>query len=186
MKFGISFTLTRMNQAGALVHVYTDGSVQLNHGGTEMGQGLFVKVAQVVAEEFGIPLDRVKITATTTEKVPNTSPTAASSGSDLNGKAAQAAARTIRERIAEVVAARVRRVDPAEHRVPRRRGARRRAQACRSRDGAPHLRIERVQLSATGYLSHAEDPLRHARRIRAGRSTTSPMARRCRRSRSTR
>lgn len=105
VKFGISFTLTRMNQAGALVHVYTDGSVALNHGGTEMGQGLFVKVAQVVAEEFGIPLERVKITATTTAKVPNTSPTAASSGSDLNGKAAQAAARTIRERIAKVVAA---------------------------------------------------------------------------------
>jgi xanthine dehydrogenase large subunit len=105
VKFGISFTLTRMNQAGALVLVYTDGSVQLNHGGTEMGQGLFVKVAQVVAEEFGIPLDRVKVTATTTAKVPNTSPTAASSGSDLNGKAAQAAARTIRDRIARVVAA---------------------------------------------------------------------------------
>ena len=105
VKFGISFTLLKMNQAGALVHVYTDGSVQLNHGGTEMGQGLFVKVAQVVAEEFGIPLERVKITATTTAKVPNTSPTAASSGSDINGKAAQAAARTIRERIAGVIAA---------------------------------------------------------------------------------
>ena len=105
VKFGISFTLTRMNQAGALVHVYTDGSVQLNHGGTEMGQGLFVKVAQVVAEEFGLKLDRVKITATTTAKVPNTSPTAASSGSDLNGRAAQVAARAIRERIAKVVAA---------------------------------------------------------------------------------
>ncbi len=104
VKFGISFTLTRMNQAGALVHVYTDGSVMLNHGGTEMGQGLYVKVAQVVAEEFGIALDRVKITATTTEKVPNTSPTAASSGSDLNGKAAQAACRTIRARIAGVIA----------------------------------------------------------------------------------
>jgi xanthine dehydrogenase large subunit len=104
VRFGISFTRTRMNQAGALVHVYTDGSVHLNHGGTEMGQGLFVKVAQVVAEEFGIPLDRVKITATTTGKVPNTSPTAASSGSDMNGKAAQAAARTIRDRIAKVVA----------------------------------------------------------------------------------
>jgi xanthine dehydrogenase large subunit len=104
IKFGISFTLTHMNQAGALVHVYTDGSVQLSHGGTEMGQGLYVKVAQVVAEEFGIALDRVKIKATTTEKVPNTSPTAASSGSDLNGKAAQAAARTIRDRIAKVAA----------------------------------------------------------------------------------
>jgi xanthine dehydrogenase large subunit len=104
VKFGISFTLTHMNQAGALVHVYTDGSVQLNHGGTEMGQGLYLKVAQIVAAEFGIGLDRVKITATTTAKVPNTSPTAASSGTDLNGKAAQAAARTIRQRMATVAA----------------------------------------------------------------------------------
>jgi xanthine dehydrogenase large subunit len=104
VKFGISFTLTHMNQAGALVHVYTDGSVALNHGGTEMGQGLYLKVAQIVAAEFGIGLDRVKITATTTAKVPNTSPTAASSGTDLNGKAAQAAARTIRQRMAGVAA----------------------------------------------------------------------------------
>ena len=89
VKFGISFTLTHMNQAGALVHVYQDGSVHLNHGGTEMGQGLYIKVAQVVAEEFGIAMERVRITATTTAKVPNTSPTAASSGSDLNGMAAQ-------------------------------------------------------------------------------------------------
>jgi xanthine dehydrogenase large subunit len=104
VKFGISFTLTHLNQAGALVHVYTDGSVQLNHGGTEMGQGLYVKVAQVVAEEFGIALERVRITATTTAKVPNTSPTAASSGSDMNGMAARAAAVTIRERMAGVAA----------------------------------------------------------------------------------
>lgn len=104
IKFGISFTLTHMNQAGALVHVYSDGSVQLNHGGTEMGQGLYIKVAQVVAEEFGIGLDRVKITATTTAKVPNTSPTAASSGTDLNGMAARIAARTIRDRLADFAA----------------------------------------------------------------------------------
>jgi xanthine dehydrogenase large subunit len=104
VKFGISFTLTHMNQAGALVHVYTDGSVMLNHGGTEMGQGLYTKVAQVVATEFGLSVDRVKITATTTAKVPNTSPTAASSGSDLNGKAAQYAAIAIRERMAGVAA----------------------------------------------------------------------------------
>ena len=88
VKFGISFTLTHLNQAGALVHVYQDGSVQLNHGGTEMGQGLYQKVAQVVAEEFGIGMERVRITATTTDKVPNTAPTAASAGSDLNGMAA--------------------------------------------------------------------------------------------------
>jgi xanthine dehydrogenase large subunit len=102
VKFGISFTLTHLNQAGALVHVYTDGSVHLNHGGTEMGQGLFQKVAQVVAEEFGIGMDRVRITATTTDKVPNTAPTAASSGSDLNGMAARIASRQIRDRMAEV------------------------------------------------------------------------------------
>lgn len=99
VKFGISFTLTHMNQAGALVHVYQDGSVHLNHGGTEMGQGLYIKVAQVVAEEFGIAMERVRITATTTAKVPNTSPTAASSGSDLNGMAAKIAAGTIKNRM---------------------------------------------------------------------------------------
>ncbi|MGZ5829913.1 MAG: xanthine dehydrogenase molybdopterin binding subunit, partial [Xanthobacteraceae bacterium] len=99
VKFGISFTTRHLNQAGALVHVYQDGSVHLNHGGTEMGQGLFVKVAQVVAEEFGIDLDHVKITPTTTAKVPNTSATAASSGSDLNGMAARAAAATIKARL---------------------------------------------------------------------------------------
>jgi xanthine dehydrogenase large subunit len=104
VKFGISFTTTFLNQAGALVHVYTDGSVHLNHGGVEMGQGLFIKVAQVVADELGVPLDRVLITATSTEKVPNTSATAASSGSDLNGKAAQLAARAIKARLARVAA----------------------------------------------------------------------------------
>ncbi|MCE8472494.1 molybdopterin-dependent oxidoreductase, partial [Rhodovulum sulfidophilum] len=85
VKFGISFTLTHLNQAGALVHVYQDGSVQVNHGGTEMGQGLYQKVAQVAAHAFGLPMAAVKITATDTGKVPNTSATAASSGSDLNG-----------------------------------------------------------------------------------------------------
>lgn len=104
IKFGISFTATLYNQAGALVHVYTDGSVLLNHGGTEMGQGLFTKVAQVVAQEFGIGLDQVRVSATDTSKVPNTSATAASSGSDLNGKAAQAAARTIKQRLATFAA----------------------------------------------------------------------------------
>jgi xanthine dehydrogenase large subunit len=106
VKFGISFTLTMLNQAGALVHVYKDGSVQVNHGGTEMGQGLHIKVAQVVADEFGIGIDKIKVTATSTGKVPNTSATAASSGSDMNGKAAQAAARTIKQRLDEVAAGR--------------------------------------------------------------------------------
>jgi xanthine dehydrogenase large subunit len=99
VKFGISFTATWYNQAGALVHVYTDGTVALNHGGTEMGQGLYIKVAQVVAQAFGIGLDEVKITATTTGKVPNTSATAASSGSDLNGMAALDACETIKARL---------------------------------------------------------------------------------------
>jgi xanthine dehydrogenase large subunit len=99
VKFGISFTLTHLNQAGALVHVYQDGSVHLNHGGTEMGQGLFQKVAQLAAEEFGIGLDRVHITATSTDKVPNTSATAASSGTDLNGMAVQFATREIKARL---------------------------------------------------------------------------------------
>ncbi|WP_022702696.1 xanthine dehydrogenase molybdopterin binding subunit [Pseudorhodobacter ferrugineus] len=104
VKFGISFTLTHLNQAGALVHVYQDGSIHLNHGGTEMGQGLFLKVAQVAASVFGVGVDLIKITATDTAKVPNTSATAASSGSDLNGMAAQAACLTIRDRMAAFLA----------------------------------------------------------------------------------
>lgn len=104
VKFGISFTTTFLNQAGALIHVYSDGSVMLNHGGTEMGQGLNTKVAQVVAEEFQIDISNIKITATTTDKVPNTSATAASSGTDMNGKAAQNAAATIKARLVEFAA----------------------------------------------------------------------------------
>ena len=105
VKFGISFTLTHLNQAGALVHVYADGSIHLNHGGTEMGQGLHSKVAQVAADRFGCDLARVKVTATDTGKVPNTSATAASSGADLNGMAVKAACDTIRDRMAEALAA---------------------------------------------------------------------------------
>ncbi|MBL6597283.1 MAG: xanthine dehydrogenase molybdopterin binding subunit [Alphaproteobacteria bacterium] len=149
VKFGISFTTTFLNQAGALIHVYTDGSVHLNHGGTEMGQGLFIKVAQVVAEEFQIDLDRIKISATNTGKVPNTSATAASSGSDMNGMAALAAARTIRERL---VAFAARRFGVAESDVTFR--------ANRVRAGDHELSfaelvklayLDRVQLSATGF-----------------------------------
>ncbi|AZQ69346.1 xanthine dehydrogenase molybdopterin binding subunit [Silicimonas algicola] len=106
VKFGISFTLTHLNQAGALVHVYQDSSIHLNHGGTEMGQGLFQKVAQVAASRFGVGPERVKITATDTGKVPNTSATAASSGSDLNGMAVQVACDAIRDRLAVFVAER--------------------------------------------------------------------------------
>ncbi|MCJ0762193.1 xanthine dehydrogenase molybdopterin binding subunit [Variovorax terrae] len=104
VKFGISFTATLFNQAGALVHVYLDGSVQVNHGGTEMGQGLNTKVAQIVADELGVPFERVRSTAADTSKVPNASATAASSGTDLNGRAAQYAARHVRDNLAAFVA----------------------------------------------------------------------------------
>ena len=104
VKFGIAFNVTHLNQAGALVHVYVDGSILVNHGGTEMGQGNNTKVMQVVAHELGVDLDRVRATATNTSKVANTSATAASTGADLNGKAAQDAARKIRDRLAAFVA----------------------------------------------------------------------------------
>jgi xanthine dehydrogenase large subunit len=100
VKFGISFNVVHLNQAGALVHVYSDGSILVNHGGTEMGQGLHTKMAQVAAHELGVSFDSVRVTATDTQKIANTSATAASSGADLNGKAVQDAARQIRERLA--------------------------------------------------------------------------------------
>ncbi|MEM7563890.1 MAG: xanthine dehydrogenase molybdopterin binding subunit [Pseudomonadota bacterium] len=104
LKFGISFNVVHFNQAGALVHIYTDGTVLVNHGGTEMGQGLHTKVSQVVAIELGIDISRVRATANDTSKVANTSATAASTGSDLNGKAAQDAARQLRNRLSQFVA----------------------------------------------------------------------------------
>ena len=113
VKFGISFNATFFNQAGALVNVYTDGTVLVNHGGTEMGQGLHTKVLHVVADTLGVPLHAVRVSATDTSKVPNTSATAASSGSDLNGKAAEAAALAVRQRMAEVAAKELG-VDPGE------------------------------------------------------------------------
>ncbi|AWZ19351.1 xanthine dehydrogenase, B subunit [Roseovarius sp. TM1035] len=149
VKFGISFTLSHLNQAGALVHVYQDGSVHLNHGGTEMGQGLFQKVAQVAAACFGLPLEAIKITATDTAKVPNTSATAASSGSDLNGMAVQAACDTIRDRMAACLA--------AHHAVPPEEVQ---FDGGRLRVGTAHLSFaeaarfcyeQRVSLSATGF-----------------------------------
>ncbi len=112
VKFGISFNLVHLNQAGALVHVYGDGSVLVNHGGTEMGQGLNTKVAQVVAHELGVDFEMVRSSATDTHKVANTSATAASTGSDLNGKAAQDAARQIRDRLAAFAAERYARAPP--------------------------------------------------------------------------
>jgi xanthine dehydrogenase large subunit len=104
VKFGISFTATLFNQAGALVHVYTDGSVQVNHGGTEMGQGLHTKVAQIVADELGVAFEQVLATASDTSKIPNASATAASAGTDLNARAAQYAARNVRDNLAQFVA----------------------------------------------------------------------------------
>ena len=106
VKFGISFNVVHFNQAGALVHVYTDGTALVNHGGTEMGQGLNTKVCQVVAAELGLGLEKVRVTATDTSKIPNTSATAASTGFDLNGMAAKDAARQIRQRLAVLAAAR--------------------------------------------------------------------------------
>jgi xanthine dehydrogenase large subunit len=103
VKFGISFTATLFNQAGALVHVYLDGSVEVNHGGTEMGQGLNTKVAQIVADELGVAFERVRVSATDTSKIPNASATAASAGTDLNGRAAQFAARHVRDNLAQFV-----------------------------------------------------------------------------------
>ena len=138
VKFGISFTLTHLNQAGALVHVYADGSVHLNHGGTEMGQGLFQKVAQVAAARFGIGTDMVRITASDTAKVPNTSATAASSGSDLNGMAAQAACDTIRDRMAACLAA-LHQADPA---------------AVRFADGQVHVGTVAIPFGRAAALCH--------------------------------
>jgi len=154
VKFGISFTTTHLNQAGALVHVYKDGSVHLNHGGTEMGQGLFTKVAQVVAAEFGIEIDQIRITPTTTAKVPNTSATAASSGSDLNGMAALNAARAIRERLARYASERYG-VPPTEieflpGRVRIGQGEK------RFRDLVGEAYIARVSLSSTGFYATPE------------------------------
>ncbi|MDG4647249.1 xanthine dehydrogenase molybdopterin binding subunit [Roseibacterium sp. SDUM158017] len=149
VKFGISFTLTHLNQAGALVHVYQDGSIHMNHGGTEMGQGLFRKVAQVAADRFGVAPERVKITATDTGKVPNTSATAASSGSDLNGMAVKAACDEIRARIAAVVAPELQ-AEPAsvvfEHGMVRANGA-----AMSFEEAVTKTYMARVSLSATGF-----------------------------------
>ena len=150
-KFGISFNVPRLNQAGALVHVYTDGSVHLNHGGTEMGQGLFIKVAQVVASVFGIALEDVRVSATRTDKVPNTVATAASSGSDLNGMAALNAATAIRNRMADV-ATRVlgTTADAIEFRQGRVYAGN---ESISFADLAQLTWDERVSLSATGYYA---------------------------------
>ena len=151
VKFGISFTLTFLNQAGALVHVYQDGSVHLNHGGTEMGQGLNQKVAQVAADVFGLDPAVVKITATDTGKVPNTSATAASSGSDLNGMAAKAACEVIRGRMAACLAA-LHQIDAAQVRFA---GGRVRVAAAdySFAEAAARVYQARVSLSSTGFYA---------------------------------
>ncbi len=149
VKFGISFTASFLNQAGALIHIYTDGSIHLNHGGTEMGQGLNVKVAQVVAEVFQVDIDRVQITATNTDKVPNTSPTAASSGADLNGKAAQNAAEILKQRLVEFAA---KHYQCDESRVEFRNGHVRVGEHVISFDTlAQQAWMGQVSLSSTGY-----------------------------------
>jgi xanthine dehydrogenase large subunit len=149
VKFGISFNATLFNQAGALVQVYTDGTVLVNHGGTEMGQGLHTKIVQVVAAELGIPISAVRISATDTSKVPNTSATAASSGTDLNGKAAQMAAATIRQRLIDwacgtqgVTAEQVRFIDGEAHLA---------ARSMPFAELVQHAYAARIQLSATGF-----------------------------------
>ncbi len=149
VKFGISFTATHLNQAGALVHVYSDGSIQLNHGGTEMGQGLMVKVAQVVAAEFAVPLSAIRIMPTSTAKVPNTSATAASAGTDLNGMAAREAAKAIKERLV-AFAAKLFACDEAE--VAFVNGeVRAGAKAMTFAEMTHAAYMARVSLSATGY-----------------------------------
>jgi xanthine dehydrogenase large subunit len=151
VKFGISFTTTHLNQAGALVLVYADGSIQINHGGTEMGQGLYIKVAQVVADVFAVPIDQVRITATRTDKVPNTSATAASSGADLNGMAAYNAAMTIRDRLTAFFGRTFGCAEPDVHFTPEGviAGTERLtfAQLCRK------AHIGRISLAATGFYA---------------------------------
>jgi xanthine dehydrogenase large subunit len=150
VKFGIAFTATAMNQGAALVHIYTDGSVHLNHGGTEMGQGLLTKVAQMVAEEFQIDVARVHITATNTGKVPNTSATAASSGTDVNGEAARDACRTLKARLAQHCAATYG-VRPEEVVFAGNRIEVGRARTLGFAQLAREAYLARIPLSATGY-----------------------------------
>jgi len=151
VKFGISFTTTHLNQAGALVLVYADGTVHLNHGGTEMGQGLHIKVAQVVADVFGLPVEAVKVSATRTDKVPNTSATAASSGSDLNGMAALDAATKIRDRLAGV-AAQIFGCEASEIAFTR-AGVTGNGETCAFDDLSRRAHLARVPLSATGFYA---------------------------------
>jgi len=154
VKFGISFTVKHLNQAAALIHIYSDGSVQLNHGGTEMGQGLLVKIQQIVAQEFGISIDRIAVMATRTDKVPNTSATAASSGTDLNGMAALQATITLRKRLVDYLAMR-HEVAPSSVSFSNERICVVLGDSKSSSYTWPELikaaYLDRIQLSATGY-----------------------------------
>jgi len=157
VKFGISFTNASFNQAGALVLVYRDGTVHVNHGGTEMGQGLHTKIRQIAADALGVALSSVRIMPTRTDKVPNTSATAASSGSDLNGAAVRVACATLRDRLAEVTARRMH-VEPEhvtfrEGRVRAERGARPVAGSLAFAEVVEHAYLERVPLFATGFYA---------------------------------
>ncbi len=151
VKFGISFTTTHLNQAGALLHLYADGSILINHGGTEMGQGLYVKVAQIVANAFAVELGRVKVSATVTDKVPNTSATAASSGADLNGMAALNAANTIKARLKQFAAVKWA-CDPSQVDFTA-QGLRAGDQLIAFSDLCRAAHMGRISLSATGYYA---------------------------------
>ena len=165
VKFGISFTATHYNQAGALLHLYNDGTLLLNHGGTEMGQGLFTKVAQVVAQELGVPVGAIRVSASDTSKVPNASPTAASAGSDLNGMAARDAARTLRERLATYAA---RRFDCDAQIVEFRDGVVRAGPNVLPFAELAHMAyFARVQLSAIGF--YATPKIHYDRKTLSGR-----------------
>ena len=165
VKFGVSFTTTHLNQAGALIHIYADGSIMLNHGGTEMGQGLYIKVAQVAAEAFQVPLDRVKITATTTDKVPNTSATAASSGADLNGMAVLDAAGKLKGRLVAFAAEKWG-VDPSQVAFTP-DGVRIGGQTLSFPDLCRQAYLARISLSATGF--YATPKIAYDRKTHRGR-----------------
>ncbi|PVM89088.1 xanthine dehydrogenase molybdopterin binding subunit [Caulobacter radicis] len=165
VKFGVSFTTTHLNQAGALIHIYADGSIMLNHGGAEMGQGLYIKVAQVAAEAFQVPLDRVKITSTTTDKVPNTSATAASSGADLNGMAVLDAAGKLKGRLTAFAAEKWG-VDPSQVTFTP-DGVRIGGETVSFPDLCRQAYLARISLSATGF--YATPKIAYDRKTHRGR-----------------
>jgi xanthine dehydrogenase molybdopterin binding subunit len=159
VKFGISFTTSFLNQAGALVQVYRDGTVLVNHGGTEMGQGLHTKIGQIAAAELGVPLGRIRVNATNTSKVPNTSATAASSGADLNGMAVKNAIDTLKERIRPVIAEQLSAAHAGSPSLPadivfaddRLSDARHPERSIGFAEAMPLLHLRQVSLSAAGF-----------------------------------